>query len=125
MIALFLVLWATNTAGIGGGGTAIPVLVGFFRFNTKQAVYISNFSIFFSSIIRYLLNINQAHPLKNGKGLMVDYNLGILMLPLIVSGVSFGVLLNIVTPNAIVILLYIGGLAYFGYGLTKKAIQTY
>lgn len=92
------------------------------KFDTKNAIALSNFSIFFSSALRYLLNSGKPHPLKNGKGKIVDLNIGILMMPMVISGVSFGVILNIVTPGMIVIISYVVFLALvLGFGLVKKA----
>jgi len=41
--------------------------------------------------------------LKNGKGLLVDINIVVIMLPMIVSGVSFGVIANIASPDPVII----------------------
>jgi hypothetical protein len=65
----------------------MPISIIFFRFDPKNAIALSNFSIFLSSIIRFLLNAHKPHPLKKGKGLIVDHNLSVLMLPMIISGV--------------------------------------
>ena len=97
-IVTFIVLWITNIGGMGGGGMVVPISLLFFKFDAKNAVTVSNFSSFISSAQRCFLNRNQTHPLKNGTGLLIDYNFGVLMLPAIVSGVSFGSMLNIVAP---------------------------
>lgn len=97
-IAVFWILWIANMGGVGGAGMLVPVVITFFKFDPKNAIALSNFSIFLASLQRYLLNSGKPHPLKKGKGLVVDLNLGILMLPMIVSGVSFGVILNVVMP---------------------------
>ena len=55
-IAVIAMLWITNVAGIGGGGTVVPVLMIFHKFDAKDAIALSNFSIFLSSIIRYVVN---------------------------------------------------------------------
>jgi len=60
-------------------------------------------SVFVASLIRYLINSRKSHPLKNGKGLLVDINMMLVMLPMIVSGVSFGVIANIASPDPIII----------------------
>ena len=60
-------------------------------------------SVFVSSLVRYLINSKKTHPLKNGKGLLVDINYMIVMLPMIVSGVSFGVIANIASPDPVII----------------------
>ena len=123
--AVIAILWITNVAGIGGGGTVVPILMIFHRFDAKNSIALSNFSIFLSSLIRYIINSSQPHPLKNGTGILVDMNLAILMLPLIISGVSIGVILNILMPNILIIASYALALIYFGYGITKKALALY
>ena len=60
-------------------------------------------SVFTAGLVRYLINIKKTHPLKNGKGLLVDINMMVVMLPMIVSGVSFGVIANVASPDPIII----------------------
>jgi len=56
---------------------------------------------------------------------MVELNLSIIMLPLIISGVSFGVLLNAMMPSIIIVIVYVTVLSYLGIGVLKKAIIIY
>jgi len=70
----------------------------FFKFDAKNAVALSNFSIFLSSLMRWLIFLKDKHPLKKGKGLMLDYNVAIICLPLIIAGVSIGVIVHIIMP---------------------------
>ena len=51
-----------NTAGIGGGGIMIPTCLAFFGMDTKNAIALSNMSIFISGIIRYVYNRNVINP---------------------------------------------------------------
>ena len=60
-------------------------------------------SVFIASFIRYFINSNKPHPLKNGKGLLVDINVMVIMLPMIVIGVSLGVIANIASPDPVII----------------------
>lgn len=60
-------------------------------------------SVFVASLIRFLINSSKPHPLKNGKGLLVDINVMVIMLPMIVSGVSFGVIANVASPDPVII----------------------
>ena len=69
MIAVFAALWFANMGGISGGGIVVPIAIGFFKFDPKNAIALSNFSICIGSILRFLLNAKKSHPLKNGKGL--------------------------------------------------------
>jgi uncharacterized membrane protein YfcA len=54
-------------------------------------------------LVRYFINSNKPHPLKNGKGLLVDINVMVIMLPMIVIGVSLGVIANIASPDPVII----------------------
>ena len=60
-------------------------------------------SVFIASLVRFLINSSKPHPLKNGKGLLVDINVMVIMLPMIVSGVSFGVIANVASPDPVII----------------------
>mgnify|MGYP006105654035 CR=1 FL=1 len=120
MIMVFAVLWVANMGGIGGGGMLVPVCMIFFRFNSSNAIPLSNFSIFLASMQRYLLNLKLPHPSKNGKGLLVDYSLAIVMLPGIISGVSFGGIVHKLAPALIINICYIVLLAFLLSTLFKK-----
>ena len=115
MVFVFAILWLANMGGIGGGGTVVPICTLFFRFNAANAIPLSNFSIFLSSIVRYFLNSKVPHPLKNGTGLLVDYNLAIIMLPTIISGVSCGAIISKLFPAIIINLSYIILLTFLTY----------
>jgi hypothetical protein len=125
MIVSFWVLWLANMAGVGGAGMLVPVGIFFFKMDPKNAIAISNFSIFLSSLLRWLLNSGKSHPLKKGRGLLVDYNLGVLMLPGIISGVSIGSIMNALAPQVVILVCYVLLLAYVGSGLFKKAREIY
>lgn len=99
-----LALFISCVGGMGGGGIVIPIAIFFFNFDTKSAIGISNASICVSSIVRYLYNFNASHPDKNGKGIIVDYNIASLMLPGIVMGASFGVIVNQILPEIIIVI---------------------
>ena len=125
MIVVMLCLILANMGGVGGGGMVVPIAILFFKFDPKNAIALSNFSIFLSSGIRYVLNAGKSHPLKNGTGILVDLNMACIMLPLIISGVSFGVILNILMPDLIIQASFVGLLSYLGYGVLKKAFFLY
>lgn len=104
---LFFYLVVANTGGVGGAGVQIPILVVFMHMSAKNAVPLGNFSIFLSSFLRYFVNSTRPHPLKKGKGILVDYDLAIIMIPLIIMGSSFGALFNNLLPNIYINISYI------------------
>lgn len=120
-----LILFITNCGGLGGGGALIPVVLFFFKFDTKNSIALSNASIFISATCRYLLNLKKPHPLKEkyGKdraGILVDYGLTMLMLPMIVVGASLGVLVKEIMSEAILVIGLAAGLLGFGTMLAFK-----
>jgi uncharacterized membrane protein YfcA len=82
-----MVVFITNVGGVGGGGIIMPVIMAFFKLDSKNSVALSNLSLSIASTIRFILNANRPHPLKNGKGLLIDLSLTSIILPMIVSGV--------------------------------------
>ena len=62
VFAIFMAL--SNIAGIGGGGVAVPLLMGFFHLHTKQAVAISSFCIAITTLTRFAINFGRKHPEK-------------------------------------------------------------
>jgi uncharacterized membrane protein YfcA len=106
MLMVILVLIIANMGGLGGGGIVLPVMMLFFKFDAKNSIALSNMSIFVASTIIYFLNAHKSHPLKKGKGILVDMNLSIIMLPMIISGVQFGVIFNIMLPEIIILIFY-------------------
>jgi uncharacterized membrane protein YfcA len=111
LFTIFIFIFA-NAGGLAGGGTTLPCIMIFFRFDFKRAVALSNVTICISSLMRYLINAKYTHPTKStpdGKptGVLVDYNITILMLPLIIIGVSLGATLYIVLPALSILIVLV------------------
>jgi uncharacterized membrane protein YfcA len=81
MLLVMAILWITSMAGIGGAGLVIPVSQAFFRFDAVNAISLSNVSVCLSYFIRFYINSKKPHPLKQGKGLIIDLDLATLMMP--------------------------------------------
>ena len=54
---------------------------------------------FIGSVVRYFFSFNLKHPEKDSTH--IDYGIVIVMLPLVILGSFFGVLINIVLPPVI------------------------
>ena len=125
MLLVAFALFYTSLAGMSGGGLVVPVCIGFMRFDARNAIALSNFSIFVGSAIRFLTFSGEAHPKKNGKGLLVDHNLAILTLPLIIMRVSVGILANITVPAVIILGFFVFGCVLLSVSIVKKANRIY
>ena len=101
------VITFTNAGGLGSGGIIVPLMMGLFRFDAKNAVAISNFATPWSSVLRFLKNSGESHPLKNGNGILIDYNVCTLVLPSAIVGASIGSIVNQMMPDPIILALFI------------------
>ena len=102
-VVLILAILFSNAGGLGGGGIVVPILLFFFNFKMKQAVAQSNASIAICGMIRLVFNSQKPHPLKEGKGLLVDYSQSSLILPGLVVGATVGVMINNLLPEVIIV----------------------
>jgi uncharacterized membrane protein YfcA len=64
LVAFAAFMALANLAGVGGGGVAIPMIMIFFKFETKEAVACSTFTILWCSLARFFLNYKGKHPEK-------------------------------------------------------------
>ena len=85
IIVFALIMALSNVAGIGGGGVAIPVVMAMFHFTTKPAIAISSFSIFLTTLARFIMNFKEAHPEKKNC-VSIDYDLVSIMMPTTLAG---------------------------------------
>jgi hypothetical protein len=70
-IGCFLIILTeiiANAGGTGGGGIIIPIIMIFFGFDTGQGVFISNFTVIFCALFRYIINFNQRCKLPGKEG---------------------------------------------------------
>jgi uncharacterized membrane protein YfcA len=98
-VVFFLIL--SSMGGMGGSGAVIIISLLLFGFDTKMAIGLSNSSICTASTYRYFYTMDKPHPLKNGTGTINDYNISILMLPMIVVGASVGTMVNKLLPAVV------------------------
>ena len=97
-IVVFSIMMAlANIAGIGGGGIAIPIVMAFFHFNTKPAIAISSFSIFMTTLARFIMNFKLPHPEKP-HSVIIDYNLVAIMMPTTLAGAQIGAFILVIFP---------------------------
>lgn len=123
VVALVLSIALCNAAGIGGGEIIVAVLIVFFEFSTKSSAVLSNVCIFTASFARFILNFKQKHPEK--KATSVDYDIVTLMLPVVLLGSFLGVQLNIIVPNAVLLLILMLLLIFLSIKTTIKGVRMF
>ena len=106
----FTLVWilACNMAGMGGGGTMVPLIRVLFSFNVPNAIALSNITVFISGLQRYLFDFKKKHPLKKNlhleaSGTLLEYNIAILIMPMGIVGAAVGSIVGLVLPEPILI----------------------
>ena len=95
-IVLTILMALAVISGIGGGGIIVSLLMSFYKLNTREAIAVSGFTIFFGSISRFVITLKKRHPEKDAP--VIDYSLANIMLPTVLLGSLFGVFLNLLLP---------------------------
>jgi uncharacterized membrane protein YfcA len=122
----------SQCAGHSGGGTFVPLYRLIFSFDVKNAIRISNLTIVTAAFVSFLTNIPRSHPTKKdtkGKstGVMLDYNLVIIICPMGVVGSVIGAIFAEFCPEPVIIvamtlcLLLLA--TYIGYRLYNMCKQ--
>mmetsp|Transcript_18380 Transcript_18380/g.25456 ORF Transcript_18380/g.25456 Transcript_18380/m.25456 type:complete len:108 (+) Transcript_18380:284-607(+) len=91
----------SNVAGIGGGGVAIPLVMVFFSFPTKEAIAISSFTILLGTVARFIFNFSEKHPEKPNV-CSIDYSMTNIMMPTTLAGAQIGSFILISFPALII-----------------------
>ncbi|KAK4274303.1 hypothetical protein QN277_017545 [Acacia crassicarpa] len=99
-----------SVGGVGGGGFFVPMLILIIGFDAKSATPISKCMITGAGVSSVYFNLKLRHPTLDIP--LIDYNLVLLMLPVILLGISIGVSLSVVFSNwmitVLLIIIFIG-----------------
>ena len=112
----------SNVAGIGGSELAIPMVMAMFHFTTKPAIAITSFSIFLTTLGRFIMNFKQAHPEKKNC-VSIDYDLVSIMMPTTLAGTQIGALILISSPALYITIILTILLLFLTIQTVRKAIK--
>jgi hypothetical protein len=113
----------SNAGGIGGGGLLIPILLLVLKFYTHEAIPISKLMIFTGALTSFILGFRQKHPVRNS--ITIDYNIPLLLVPMLLFGTMVGVTLNKVTPPWLILISLTAVLIINTYKTLKKGVQLF
>jgi uncharacterized membrane protein YfcA len=99
-VVLTLLMALAVMSGIGGGGIIVPLLMVFYKLETKKAIAVSGFTILVGSISRFVMTFKARHPVKDAT--CIEYSVTNVMLPLVLIGSVAGVFFNIIFPSVII-----------------------
>ncbi|OVA03810.1 Transmembrane protein TauE like [Macleaya cordata] len=91
--------------GVGGGGIFVPMLTLIIGFDSKSSAPISKCMIVGTAASTVYYNLKRRHPTLDMP--IIDYNLALLVQPMLMLGISIGVALNVVFANWMVTVLLI------------------
>src|SRR4051812_14253393 len=91
--AIIIASALSNAGGIGGGGLFLPILILLLDFYAREAIPISNLMIFVGALTAFIINLRLNHPTRKN-ALCIDYNIAIIITPMLLLGTKIGVTLN-------------------------------
>ncbi|CAL5064783.1 unnamed protein product [Urochloa decumbens] len=94
-----------SVGGVGGGGIFVPMLALIIGFDPKSSTAISKCMIMGGSVSTVYYNLKLKHPTLDMP--IIDYDLALLMQPMLMLGVSIGVIFNVIFPNWLITVLLI------------------
>ncbi|XP_061336534.1 sulfite exporter TauE/SafE family protein 3-like [Gastrolobium bilobum] len=99
-----------SVGGVGGGGIFVPMLILIIGFDPKSATAISKCMIMGAAISTVFFNLKLKHPTLDRP--IIDYDLVLLIQPIILLGISIGVVLSVMFADwmitVLLIILFIG-----------------
>ncbi|XP_058728549.1 sulfite exporter TauE/SafE family protein 3-like [Vicia villosa] len=94
-----------SVGGVGGGGIFVPMLILIIGFDAKSATAISKCMVTGAAISTVFFNLKLRHPTLDIP--MIDYDLVVLNQPVIILGISIGVVLSVVFADWMITVLLI------------------
>ncbi|XP_027081741.1 sulfite exporter TauE/SafE family protein 3 isoform X1 [Coffea arabica] len=99
-----------SVGGVGGGGIFVPMLSLIIGFDPKSSTAISKCMIMGASISTVYYNLKLRHPTIDMP--IIDYDLAVLIQPMLMLGISIGVAFNVIFADwmvtVLLIILFIG-----------------
>ncbi|MED6144232.1 hypothetical protein PIB30_013839 [Stylosanthes scabra] len=92
-----------SVGGVGGGGIYVPMLTLIVGFDQKSSTAISKCMIMGAALSSVYYNLKLRHPTMNAP--IIDYDLALLIQPMLMLGISIGVIFNVIFPDWLVTIL--------------------
>ena len=112
-----------SLGGIGGGGLVVPCYVIVTRLNLKQAIPLGSVTVLGGSLAALILNLKRRHPLADRP--IIDWDLILVMEPLVLIGTVFGSILHRVISGKLLSVLLVLLLTIVAHTTLVKAKRMY
>ncbi|CAD7928053.1 unnamed protein product [Amoebophrya sp. A25] len=121
-LCFFLFAGLALSAGVGGGGIYVPLLILLLRFRPQKATAISQSMLAGGSISVLLYNLKQRHPVERDRP-MIDFDLTIILGFPLMAGVQMGAVVHKISPDWLILFVLIVVLTDSGRKTLKKGIS--
>ena len=112
-----------SLGGIGGGGLVVPCYIIVTRLNLKQAIPLGSVTVLGGSLAALILNLRRRHPLADRP--IIDWDLILVMEPLVLVGALFGSILHRVISGKVLSVLLVLLLSIVAHTTLTKAKRMY
>jgi uncharacterized membrane protein YfcA len=109
--------------GIGGGGIVVPIYIIIMGLSPRDAIPISSVTVFGGALASLITNLPRRHPLADRP--LVDWNLVLVMEPLILVGTMLGTLLHRIISEKLLVVLLVAMLSVTAHTILVKARRMY
>ena len=116
----FFVTVVAAPVGIGGGAILVPIFMYAGGFSAHGAIPLSKATILGGAITNTILNLQRRHPFANRP--LVDWISLKLVLPNLLAGSIFGVLLLAALPAWIILIAVCGVMSYNSWKVSTRAV---
>jgi len=105
-VLIVITAMLSAAAGMGGGGVYVPLLLLLCDFSTQEAVPLSQAMIVGGATVNIFMFCGERHP-KYAHRPKIDYDVIMMLNPGLAVGVTLGVMLNLISPQWIIVLVLI------------------
>ncbi|GJP30175.1 hypothetical protein CLOM_g22943 [Closterium sp. NIES-68] len=113
-----------NAGGVGGGGLFVPLFNLLLGYDAKTSTALSKSMIMGGAIASACFNAGLRHPTSTNRPL-IDFSIARLMQPMLLLGISIGVLCNVVFPPWLITVMLCVLLSFMTYKTLGKGIATW
>merc|ERR1719330_1603674 len=103
-VLIIITAMLSAAAGMGGGGVYVPLLLLLLEFSTKEAVPLSQAMIVGGATVNIIMFSGDRHP-KFPNRPKIDYEVVTMLNPGLAAGVTVGVMLNVISPQWVIVLV--------------------
>ena len=122
LVASFGVTMAAG-GGIGGGGVVVPSYILIMGFTPREAIPLTAVTVFGGALAGLVMNGRRRHPLADRP--LIDWNLVLVMEPLVLVGTMVGALLHRVLSEKVLVVLLVALLSVTARLTLRKANRMY